>query len=94
MLLKSAAAIILALGLAQAAEPVAQMRGESPVSYQCRAAFIPGARQCIARCDVAFARAAQEADQFECTQACAARSLAAMSECRAVGGAQAALASR
>jgi hypothetical protein len=94
MLLKIAAAMLLSLGLAEAAEPVAQLRGESAASFQCRSAYIPAARQCIARCDVAFASAEQELEQFECTQACATRSLYAMSACRAAGGAQTALASR
>jgi hypothetical protein len=94
MMLKIAAAIFLTVGLAQAAEPIAHLQGESIVSYQCRAAFIPSARQCAARCDAAFVAGDQADERFECTQACTTRGLFAMGECRAAGGAQVALASR
>ena len=98
MMSRIAVAIFLAVGLvglAQAGEPVSPLRGETAASYQCRATFIPSARQCDARCDAAFA--AEDADErFDCTQACTTQSLYAMGECRAAGGAKpaSALASR
>ncbi len=99
MMPRVAAAIFLAVGLvglAQAGEPVSPLRGETTASYQCRAAFIPSARQCDARCDAAFAAGEQADERFDCTQACTTQSLYAMGECRAAGGAKlpSALASR
>jgi hypothetical protein len=95
MLLKIAAALILAAGVAQAAEPLVALRGESALSFQCRSASIPQARQCVARCDTRFAGEAQENSRFECGQACTTLGLQAIGECRRSGQApMTALASR
>jgi hypothetical protein len=94
MMLKIATAIFLAVGFAQAGEPIPMLQGESTASYQCRAAIIPSARQCVARCDAAYAAGEQADERFECTQACTTRSLQAMGACRAAGGAKLPLASR
>jgi hypothetical protein len=85
MLLKIAAALILAAGVAQAAEPLVALRGESAISFQCRSASIPPARQCMARCDALFDGQGQENPRFECTEACTTRGLSAIGECRRAG---------
>jgi hypothetical protein len=87
MMLKIAAAIVLAAGVAHASEPVVPFRGESTVSFQCRSTYIPQARQCMSRCDVGFAVDADEGLRFECMQACTSQGLYAIGECRRVGAA-------
>jgi hypothetical protein len=94
MLPRIAVALLLALGTAQAAEPIAMLRGESVGSFQCRSTWIPPARQCMARCDAAPASAGGESDRFDCIQACTAEGLRAIGSCRQAAGAQAVLASR
>jgi hypothetical protein len=89
-----AVALLLALGTAQAAQPIARLRGESVGSFHCRSALIPQARQCMARCDAAPASAGGEGDRFECIQACTAAGLEAIGSCRHAAGTQAVLASR
>jgi len=89
-----AIALLLALGTAQAAEPIAKLRGEPAGSFQCRSTWIPPARQCMARCDAAAASTRGEHDWFECVQGCTAEGLRAIGSCRHAAGTQAVLASR
>ncbi len=81
MLTKLAVAILLVLGTAQAAESIKPTRGETTASYQCRAAFIPEARQCVQRCDAS----ASGDDRWECVHACTTRGLWSMAQCREAG---------
>jgi hypothetical protein len=89
--------VALASTAASAADPIVPLRGETALAFQCRAAHIPEVRRCSARCDAAYAGAAEA--RWGCVQACSGRGLWAMSECRASGGgasggASASLASR
>jgi hypothetical protein len=94
MPLKLAAVLLLAAGSALATEPIAPLRGESMISFQCRATWIPPARQCMARCDDALSSAGGEDERFECVQACTVRGLGTIGSCRQAAGTQAILASR
>jgi hypothetical protein len=90
-----ALAFALAVVSARAAEPIRPLNGESAVSYQCRSALLPEARQCVARCDASLA--SQEEARFECVHACTTKGLREISECRSRGtrpGAAATVASR
>jgi len=91
MMTKIAVALALVLGTAQAAESIKPLRGETTVSFQCRAAHIPEVRQCTALCD-----ASGDTDaRFECVHSCTTRGLWSMAQCRDAGGASdAAVASR
>ena len=90
MMLRLVVAIALVTGIAQAADSVRPLRGETTVSFQCRAAFIPEARQCAARCDATLSGDAR----WECVHACTTKSLWDMSLCREQGAPAAAFASR
>ena len=90
MLLRLVVAIALLTGIAQAADSVRPLRGETTVSYQCRAAFIPEARQCAARCEASLAGDAR----IECVHACTTKGLWDMSLCRSQGAPASALATR
>lgn len=79
-----AISLTLAAATAPAADPGRALPGESQVSFNCRAAFLPEARSCIQRCDAAFAHQATE--RFECVHACTKRGLFDMAECRTQGG--------
>jgi curli biogenesis system outer membrane secretion channel CsgG len=91
MITRIAVALALVLGTAQAAESVKPLRGETAVSFQCRAAHIPEVRQCTQLCEVS-----PDADaRFECIHGCTTRGLWEMARCREIGGAaDAAVASR
>jgi len=89
MMTKIAVALVLLIGTAQAAESIKPLRGETTVSFQCRAAHIPEVRQCTALCD------GSGDARFECVHACTTRGLWSMAQCRDAGGAaDAAVASR
>ena len=81
MLTKFAVAIVLVLGTAQAAESIRPTRGETTASYQCRAAFIPEARQCVQLCDAT----ARGDARWECVHSCTTRTLWSMAQCREAG---------
>jgi hypothetical protein len=89
MMTRIAVALALVLGTAQAAESIKPLRGETTISFQCRAARIPEVRRCTALCD-------GDADaRFECVHSCTTRGLWLMAQCRDAGGAtDAAVASR
>jgi hypothetical protein len=86
----AAFALVLALGTAQAAESIKPLRGETTVSFQCRSAFIPEARQCAQQCDQAGAADAR----WECVHACTTRSLWSMAQCRDHGAPASTVATR
>jgi hypothetical protein len=81
MLIRFAVALALALGTAQAAESIRPARGETTASFQCRAAYIPEARQCVQQCDASASGDAR----WECVHACTTRSLWSMAQCREGG---------
>jgi phosphate-selective porin len=85
-----ALALALTAAATQAADPVSPMPGESLVAFQCRAAFVPEARTCAARCDAAYAGDADA--RFECVHACTKRGLFDIGQCRGQGGTAAAAA--
>ena len=91
MMTKIAVALALVLGTAQAAESIRPLRGETQVSFQCRAAIIPEVRQCASMCD-----GAGDADaRWECVHSCTTRGLWDMAQCRSAGApADTAVASR
>lgn len=83
MMTRIAVAFALAssFGIAHAAEAIKPLRGETRVSFQCRAAIIPEVRQCSAQC-----AAAGDADaRWECVHACTTRGLWDMAQCRETG---------
>ncbi len=83
MMTKIVVALALLIGTAQAAESIKPLRGETQVSFQCRAALIPEVRQCSAMCG-----ASGDADaRFECVHSCTTRGLWNMALCREAGGA-------
>ncbi len=90
MMTKIALAFALLLGTAQAAESIRPLPGETTVSFQCRAAFIPEARQCAQLCD----RAGGDDARWECVQSCTTRGLWSMAQCRESGGPASAVAVR
>lgn len=85
MLLKIAAAMILAAGAAGASESIAPLPGESPISFQCRSTYIPQARQCMAGCDERLSAEGMESQRIECTQACGTKAQHAIGDCRRAG---------
>jgi len=85
-----AIALVLAAATTQASDPVRVQPGESVASFQCRAAFVPEARACAARCDAAFASDATA--RFECVHSCTKHGLYEMAACRASGAPAAAAA--
>jgi hypothetical protein len=94
MHLTIAAAMFLAVGVAQAAEPLTPFPGETRLSFECRSAFIPPARQCMARCQVVHAEAGRETERFACVQSCTTRGLDVIAECRSAGAGQETLSRR
>ena len=88
MILKFAVAIFLAVGVALAAEPITPCPGETQLSFECRSAFIPQARQCMARCQVVHAEAGRETERFACVQSCTTRGLDVIAECRSAAAGQ------
>lgn len=83
-------ATALLIGIAQAAEPIRPRPGETQLSYQCRAVFIPEARQCAARCEATLTGDAR----WECVHACTTKGLWDIAQCREQGAPAAAFASR
>jgi hypothetical protein len=81
MMIRIAVAVALVLGTAQAAESIKPQRGETVVSFQCRAAIIPEVRQCAQLCE-----ASGDADaRWECVHSCTTRGLWDMAQCRGDG---------
>jgi len=74
-------ALTLAATVVDAAEPVRPQRGEPVASFQCRAALVPEARACAARCEASLAGDAR----FECIHACTTRGLWQIAKCREEG---------
>ena len=85
-----AAALAFAFVTAQAAESIRPVSGEKVASFQCRAAYIPEARQCVRQCDAATSGDAN----WECIHACTTRGLWSIAQCREQGPAAAAVAAR
>jgi hypothetical protein len=81
MLTRFAVALVLVLGTAQAGESIKPARGETTASFQCRAAFIPEARQCAQQCDASTSGDAR----WECVHSCTTRILWSMAQCREAG---------
>jgi hypothetical protein len=78
-----AVALLLSAAATQASDPAQPLPGETLIAFQCRSAFLPQARSCVARCEAAFAGAAEA--RFECVHACTKHSLFDMAQCRAQG---------
>ena len=89
MMTRIAVALALVLGTAQAAESIKPLRGESAVSFQCRATIIPEVRQCTQQCDAAGGDA-----RWECVHACTTQGLWSLARCREAGAPAAAVATR